>query len=553
MDDKKKWCFDVEVYINFFCVTFKDVDSEEVVYYEISERRDDIEEIIKFQSRIDWLIGFNSYRYDNLILMYLVRNYEVLKHLQYFEVTKAVKNLSNSIIDSQDNPLLLKDIMKKYGYRLPFQFLDLFLYWSKMLRISKKLSLKSIAINMNWHKIQELPIAPDSEIKLEEMDLLKEYNLNDVLITEKLYFNKLEEISLRQNIQKQYGLECLNKDAPKIASELLAKSYGESKGLEFNDFKDKQTKRNTIVIEDCILPEIEFDKKPVKVSIGKKGHKTFNNSYGLLEELKRRVVSTTTEMSYSIIQDNGISGVLKSDYGSGGIHGVADFSIIEENESHIIITSDIESMYPSLIVEHNFVPQHLGSDFLSVYKNIKEKRLEAKRNGDKVTSDVLKLVLNSSFGMINNDYSWLKDSKTVLQITLNGQLIITKLTDECIKNGIKVLLQNTDGIEVYLPREKEALYYDIVKNVETQFKVRFEHGYYKKLIVKDINNYIAQDRKGKIKEKGMFLTNPSIDMSRDYLIIPIALQAYFLEGIPVEKTIRSHQNIYSFTCAQKVD
>ena len=51
-------------------------------------------------------------------------------------------------------------------------------------------------------------------------------------------------------------------------------------------------------------------------------------------------------------------------------------------------------MYPSLIIEYGFYPPHLGKEFLEVYKGIKDERIEAKHNGNKLKNLTLKLSIN---------------------------------------------------------------------------------------------------------------------------------------------------------------
>ena len=57
----------------------------------------------------------------------------------------------------------------------------------------------------------------------------------------------------------------------------------------------------------------------------------------------------------------------------------------------------------------------------------------------------------------------------------------------------------------------------------------------------------------KIKQKGLFLTEPPVDMSRDFLVISKAVVAYFKDNINPEQFILNHSNIYDFTACQKVD
>ena len=47
-----------------------------------------------------------------------------------------------------------------------------------------------------------------------------------------------------------------------------------------------------------------------------------------------------------------------------------------------------------MLIEYKFYPKHLGPEFLEVYSKIKDERIEAKHNGNKVKNETLKLALN---------------------------------------------------------------------------------------------------------------------------------------------------------------
>jgi len=61
----------------------------------------------------------------------------------------------------------------------------------------------------------------------------------------------------------------------------------------------------------------------------------------------------------------------------------------------------------------------------------------------------------------------------------------------------------------------------------------------------------------KIKSKGFFEINkvvgsePAYHKDNSFRVIPLALQEYFVNNIPVEKTIYNHTNIYDFCGRQK--
>lgn len=71
------------------------------------------------------------------------------------------------------------------------------------------------------------------------------------------------------------------------------------------------------------------------------------------------------------------------------------------------------------------------------------------------------------------------------------------------------------------------------------------------------NNYLAVDVKGKVKYKGAFEVDkvvgsePAYHKDNSFRIIPLAISEYFVNRIPVEETVKKHNNIYDFCGRQK--
>ena len=116
---------------------------------------------------------------------------------------------------------------------------------------------------------------------------------------------------------------------------------------------------------------------------------------------------------------------------------------------------------------------------------------------------------------------------------------------------VTVLQINTDGITVRIPRDLMQVYYDVCDNWQKNVNLELEYVDYSKMIIRDVNNYIAVSTKGKVKYKGAFEIDKDYHKDNSFKIIPIALSEYFVKGIPVEETIRNHRNIFDFCGRQK--
>ena len=119
-----------------------------------------------------------------------------------------------------------------------------------MLRISKKISLKSLAIQLGYDVVQELPYKPNSILTLEDLPKLRTYNtVHDLGITELLTDAMYEEIKLRANIVSEYKLNCWSWDAPKIASEALLQDYCRITGKKVKDVRNQRFEKPTLYLD----------------------------------------------------------------------------------------------------------------------------------------------------------------------------------------------------------------------------------------------------------------------------------------------------------------
>ena len=107
---------------------------------------------------------------------------------------------------------------------------------------------------------------------------------------------------------------------------------------------------------------------------------------------------------------------------------------------------DVASYYPSIILNQGLCPANIGENFLRVYKKIVDERLKAKKEGDKVVSESLKIVINGSFGKFGSKFSALYAPEMLLQVTLTGQLALLMLIEKLENADIKVISANTDGV-----------------------------------------------------------------------------------------------------------
>ena len=119
--------------------------------------------------------------------------------------------------------------------------------------------------------------------------------------------------------------------------------------------------------------------------------------------------------------------------------------------------------------------------------------------------------------------------------------------------GALPIMQNTDGLETLVPREHVDKYMEICARWEELTNLQLEHDTYSKIVLGDVNNYIAITEDGKSKCKGRFeYKDLALHKNKSFLIIPKALHAYFVEGIAPEEFLKENRNIFDYCGGVKI-
>jgi hypothetical protein len=142
-----------------------------------------------------------------------------------------------------------------------------------------------------------------------------------------------------------------------------------------------------------------------------------------------------------------------------------------------------------------------------------------------------------------------------MQITVNGQLLLSKLAEmlslaipEC-----QPLMLNTDGLEMMIPDSRVDDYMKVCSEWEKLTQLALEHDQYSKMIIRDVNNYMAVSKAGKVKCKGAFewedLAKKKVatfHKNKSFLIIPKAIYAWFVYGTKPEEFLDQNQDIVDY-------
>ena len=539
------YVYDIEVFQNIFHCSVKNTETNNIYKFEISERKNQLRELVKFFKQVDKYItwgdyyttninipanvifcGYNNLHYDNPIINYIIEYEDKLMQYNIPTICSSIFNLSKTITTSSEDNI---DAWKHWKYQIWFDTFDILtMLYSNKLRVG----LKEIQVTMQYPNVQEFVCDWTKPLPLEDFDSMIDYNINDIESTSELLNRCKKDVDLRIAIEDEYGVRVLSKDGVNIGMKILTQKYLEKTGLTWQDIKDLRSPMSVIPLKDVILPFIKYD-SPILQRV--------------LDDMKNQIVSPGRK-GY---ENKFVFNNLRYSVGVGGIHSVNSPEIIISRDDEMLIDIDVASLYPSMLIEYEFYPKHLGKEFLEVYKQIKDERIEAKHNGDKVKNETLKLALNGLSGNLQNEHNFCYSPFAVMQIRINGQLLLLMLAEKLTQIGCRIVQANTDGLFVLLKKDVYSKVNSICREWGQLTKLTLEEDRFKAMYQYAINDYFAITEDNKVKEKGMFITAVKLGKGLTPKIIPKAVISFFKDGIPVEDTIKNCTDIRDFLMSEK--
>lgn len=168
---------------------------------------------------------------------------------------------------------------------------------------------------------------------------------------------------------------------------------------------------------------------------------------------------------------------------------------------------------------------------------------------------MLKLALNGTYGASNDQFSPFYDPKFTMMITVNGQLSLCMAIEKMLKfKGVEIIQVNTDGFTLRIKRSDIDESVELVKWWESVTKLELERNDYSKMIIRDVNSYIAvYDGSGKLKSKGAYeWKGLPHNKNHSALVVKMAAEAYLCRGEDPEAFIREHEDKFDFMLRTKV-
>jgi hypothetical protein len=341
---------------------------------------------------------------------------------------KQIKELNDRIISGEQI---------KLKYR-KFESLDTY----QQLDVSNP-SLKKIEGNMGRMILESsVPFSIDRELTEDEFYQVLEYCSYDVDMVVEIFKMRM----------KSYF-------KPKFS---LIEMYGDEKAIRWNTttisgnllLKKKLQKWSNIRVEEKFLDLVPPEVKELWLERAQDFSKKKTNKTITINEFGNEI-----------------------QFGFGGLHG-AHREIKKQKNVKLL---DVASMYPNIILILNVL-----GEASEKYKHILDRRLAIKHI-DKILSEALKLILNSVYGNLNNEYSLLYNPNGALSVCVYGQIALYELCKR-IAPYSTILNINTDGV-AFIPHDDA--YIEVYKQWEKDFLLQLEEKNFDYIYQKDVNNYIA--------------------------------------------------------------
>jgi len=556
---------DYETLFDCFTAVFEHYKTNETKIFVVCRLKNDLTEFIQFLKQNienkEWHISYNGLGFDAQVTHYILDHYESFENIDGNDVAYNIYKYAQRTIEKSNN----REFSDYPQWKMVIGQIDLFKlhHWDNP---AKRSSLKWIQYSMDWENILDMPIHHTSKIdNQEDLDTILEYCVNDVRSTKEIFNRSTDLIKLRKELTNTYGINMFSASEPRISKEVFGYFLTNMLNIQKRDLRNMKTYRDTIKVKDIILPYVKFTSADFNL---------------LLQRFKSLEVSGDKlkgSFKYSVNYKN-----VKTDFGTGGVHGAAKKGVYESTEDMVIMSSDVTSYYPNLAIKNQWSPGHFPKkEFCDQYEWFFTERKKIPKSNP--MNYVYKIILNSTFGLSNDENSFFYDPELFCRITINGQLTLMMLYEMIMERipGAIALLQNTDGVETLIPRPYIDEYMEICKEWEDITNLNLEHDEYQKLVLSDVNNYIGVNnfidvditkwREVKqsqphylfkvendkfsfapVKLKGRFdFHNLQLHKNKSKLVIPKAIYQYFVNNVLPEDYLEENKNILDYCIGGK--
>lgn len=538
---RQKLVLDLEVAPDYFLAGFKSIDTGVVRQYEVFDGQTTPLPRVELLSimREFTCVTFNGDSYDIPVLFYALKlMYEAESYaIEVPDMLRQIKALSDHIVTAG---LRGWQTMKEYGFQVP-SFVDHIDLMEAVPGVG--VSLKLYGARLHSKHLRDLPYAHNEPVfgwPEDRRSNILAYNANDLQTTIDLWreATKPEDdiIHTRVLMSKEFGIDLRSKSDAQIAEAAIRSKVTQLKGEP--------------VYKSEIRPGTRYRYQPPAFL-------RFESE--VMRDVFTKVLAAefvvdakgSVEMPPVLSNMNVTMGRSVYRMGIGGLHSTEKAQAVVATPEVFLRDLDVTSYYPSLILQCGLFPPNMGEHFQKVYKEFFDRRIAAKKSGDKSTSQTLKIVLNGTFGKLGSRFSVIYAPSLMIQVTLTGQLALLMLIERMEAVGIQAVSANTDGVVFAVPRCLESVQRAIVARWESDTGLAMEDTDYRALYSRSVNSYVAVKPDGSVKTKGD-LAKSDAQHNPSNEIVKKAVTDYVAHGKPVYETIFECQDIRQFITATRV-
>ena len=496
--------FDFEVFAYDWVVVFKDKATREYTVF-----HNDNDGVRAFMEEKPLLVGFNSKHYDKYIMNAVLLDCP----------PEQIKEINDYIINLE---------MDGWTYPLFRENKVFFDQYDLMDDCQKGLSLKAIEAHLGMD-IRESTVdfdldRPLTEEELEEVIL---YCKHDVDATDALDDLRQNYLDNKLVLGEECGLEPVR--ALYMTNAKLTAAYLGAVSQEHHDerdytYPDKLLRR--------YIPPAVFE------FFDRLHDKSIPDSEIFSEKLEIVVGDCPVTIGY------------------GGIHGAIPCYSEEAREGRTIRNKDVASYYPHQMTLNGYCSRNIPSP--EIYASTIERRVKAKKAGDKATANALKLVLNTTYGAMLNAYNDLYDPLMGRSVCISGQLQLLELARHLVKDcpTLRLIQLNTDGIMVSLDDKDIPSYEAITGEWQERTGFELEEDLIRKIVQKDVNNYVELPIEGEPKIKGGVLVRGiapagAFKINNNAIVIAEAVKQKLAYGIPTRQTVEADDTLLDYQLVAK--
>ena len=519
MIEKKDLTLDTECFHGYYLIKFKGIESGVTRDFEIYEDHPLDVATVRYVLTHYRIFTFNGNNYDIPMIMLALTG----------AGTEKLKAASDWIITGNHNSW---DFYDHFQIERPdwIDHIDL-------IEVAfGQGSLKLYGGRLHSKRLQDLPLDVSTVVTPAMRPSIISYCENDLDTTADLARHLKPQIELRERMSVSYGIDLRSKSDAQIAEAVIKKEVAALLGYRLE--------------KPSIPPGTSFGYRPP--SFLRFQTTQLKLKLAAICAAKFVIADTGSPIDPPALSGATVeigSGVYRM--GIGGLHSSESCVAHWADDEWMVMDVDVASFYPYIVLNCGLFPTHLTEAFLKVYRSIVERRLAAKRAGDKVVADALKITINGSFGKLGSKYSYLYSPDLLIQVTVTGQLSLLMLIEAFELNGIGVISANTDGIVLRFRRSRIEDVRKLVKDWEKATGFEMEETHYRGILSRDVNNYVALKDGGGVKGKGTF-ADVSISKNPQNQICVDAVKAFLDKGVPVAQTILECRDVRRFLTVRTV-